>query len=146
MRKMVFGRKLSRGKKSREALFMSLCRAMIANGKIVTTVAKAKAVRGQIDKLVTLAKKGTLPTRRRALAYLANDRASTDKLFGAVAKAFLSRKGGYTRIFPLPRRRGDSAKMVRIEWVDEVIVEKPDVKVKKTAVKKVTKIKKGVKK
>ena len=130
MRKMVFGRKLSRGKKSREALFRALIRGMVLDGKIVTTTAKAKAIRGQIDKIVTLAKKGTLATRRRALAYLANDRASTAKLFGPIAKAFAQRKGGYTRMVSLPRRRGDSAKMVRIEWSDEIVVEKTEVKEK----------------
>lgn len=149
MRKMVFGRKLSRGKKGREALLRSLARAIILDGKIVTTEAKAKAVRGQVDKLVTLAKKGTLATRRRALAYLANDRATTDKLFGPIAKACFQRKGGYTRIIPLPVRRGDSAKIVRIEWVDEIIVEKPKVKkevgeIKGKEVKAEKKVKKTV--
>lgn len=120
MRKMVFGRKLSRGKKAREALFRSLIRAMVLEGKIVTTVAKAKAIKGQIEKLVTLAKEGTISARRRALAYLANDRKATDKLFGQVAKIFQLRKGGYIRLIHLPPRHGDSAKMARIEWVEDV--------------------------
>jgi len=74
MRKMVFGKKLSRGKKGREALLRSLVRAVVVSGKVVTTKAKAKAIVGQIDKIVTLAKKGTLDSRRRVLAYLGNDR------------------------------------------------------------------------
>jgi large subunit ribosomal protein L17 len=124
MRKMVFGRKLSRGKKSREALFRSLTRAVILDGKIITTMAKAKSIKGQIDKLATLAKEGTLATRRRALAFLANDREATDKLFGPIAKAVFQRNGGFTRIVALPSRKGDAAKMARIEWVDEIISEK----------------------
>lgn len=135
---MVFGRKLSRGRKSREALFRSLIRAIVLDGKIETTLAKAKAVRGQIDKIVTLAKKGTLATRRRALAFLGNDRATTDKLFKSVAKVFAQRSGGYTRIILLPSRRGDAAKMARIEWVEKVVEEKVE-KVEKKA-KKVEKI------
>lgn len=146
MRKMVFGRKLSRGKKGREALFRSLCRAMVSEGKIVTTSAKAKAIRGQLDKLVTLAKEGTLATRRRALAYLANDRETTAKLFGPVAKAFAARKGGYTRIINLPPRMGDAAKMARIEWVEMVMVETPKAEPKKEAVKETKKTVKPVKK
>lgn len=126
MRKMVFGRKLSRGKKAREALLRSLIRAIVLEGKIVTTTAKAKAVKGQIEKLVTLGKEGTIWARRRALAYLANDRKVTDKLFGSVAGAFISRKGGYTRLIPLPPRQGDSARMARIEWVDQVVEVKKD--------------------
>ena len=124
MRKRVFGRKLSRGRKAREALFRSLIRDVVLEGRIVTTTAKAKAVQGQIDKLVTLAKEGTLASRRRILAYLANDRGTTDKLFGPVAETFLSRKGGYTRLIPLPTRRGDSAKMTKIEWVEEIVEKK----------------------
>jgi len=116
MRKRVFGRQLSRGRKSRMALFRSLVRAVVLEGKITTTVAKAKSVQAQIEKLVTLAKQGSLVSRRKILAYLANDRKVTDKLFGPIAKVFSARSGGYTRLVPLPPRQGDSAKMARLEW------------------------------
>lgn len=122
MRKMVFGRKLSRGKKGREALLRSLIRALIVNGKIITTKAKAKAIIGQVDKLVTMAKEGSIAARRRALAYLANDRETTDKLFGEIVPVFKARKSGYARIIPLPNRKGDAAKMARLEWVETVQV------------------------
>jgi large subunit ribosomal protein L17 len=120
MRKMVFGKKLSRGKKGREALLRSLARAVIVSGKVTTTKAKAKAIVGQIDKLVTLAKKGTLDSRRRVLAYLGNDREASQRLVNILAPSFLGRNSGYTRVILLPPRKGDNAKMARLEWVDEV--------------------------
>jgi|WetSurSiteA1Bulk_404760.scaffolds.fasta_scaffold15053_2 large subunit ribosomal protein L17 len=119
MRKMVFGRKLSRGKKSREALIRSLIKALIGVGKIETTKAKAKAIQGQVDKLVTMAKKNTLSSRRRVLAYLANDRKATDNLVSNIAPVFKDRKGGYTRIILLGKRLGDAAEMARLEWVEQ---------------------------
>jgi large subunit ribosomal protein L17 len=120
MRKMVFGKKLSRGKKGREALLRSLARAVIVSGKVTTTKAKAKAIVGQIDKLVTLAKKKTLDSRRRVLAYLGNDREASQRLVNILAPSFLGRNSGYTRVILLPPRKGDNAKMARLEWVDEV--------------------------
>ena len=131
MRKMVFGRKLSRGKKAREALLKSLARAIISEGKIITTVAKAKAVKGRVEKLVSLAKKKTLASRRKAYADLGNDRKTVDKLFGTVAKTFLERTGGYTRVVFLPPRQGDKAKMVRLEWAEEIKKEEKPEKGKK---------------
>ncbi|MCX6705499.1 MAG: 50S ribosomal protein L17 [Candidatus Woesebacteria bacterium] len=120
MRKMVFGKKLSRGKKGREALLKSLVRAVVVSGKVVTTKAKAKAIIGQIDKIVTLAKKGTLDSRRRVLAFLGNDRDTAERLVNTLAPSFSSRNSGYTRIILLPSRKGDNAQMARLEWVDEV--------------------------
>jgi len=120
MRKMVFGKKLSRGKKGREALLRSLVRAVIVSGKVVTTKAKAKAIIGQIDKLITLAKKGTLDSRRRVLAFLGNDREAADKLVNSLAPSFSNRNSGYARIVLLPSRKGDNAQMARLEWVDEI--------------------------
>ena len=120
MRKMVFGKKLSRGKKGREALLRSLVRAIIVSGKIVTTRAKAKAIVGQIDKLITLAKKGTLDSRRRVLAFLGNDREASERLVNILAPSFSNRNSGYTKIVLLAPRKGDGAQMARLEWVDEI--------------------------
>lgn len=120
MRKMVFGKKLSRGKKGREALLRSLVRAIVVSGKIVTTRAKAKATIGQIDKLITLAKKGTLDSRRRVLAFLGNDRETAERLVNILAPSFPNRNSGYTRIILLPSRKGDGAQMARLEWTDEI--------------------------
>ena len=145
MRKMVFGKKLSRGKKGREALLRSLARAVIVSGKVTTTKAKAKAIVGQIDKLVTLAKKGTLDSRRRVLAYLGNDREASQRLVNVLAPSFLGRNSGYTRVILLGPRKGDNAKIARLEWVDEVKeVKKEEKKVEKKV--KTKDIKKTVKK
>ncbi len=130
MKKKVFGRKLSRSRPAREALFSSLIRGMILNGKIVTTYAKAKAIRGDLEHMVTLAKRGDLNSRKRALAYLDNAREVTNALFSDVAAAFTARTSGFTRVINLPRRRGDNAKVVRIEWTEKVEL-KPKAKVEK---------------
>ncbi|MBU0570323.1 50S ribosomal protein L17 [Patescibacteria group bacterium] len=120
MKKKVYGRKFSRDHGSRKALFRSLIKAFVKHGAIVTTQAKAKAIRGEVDKLVNLSKVGDVASKRRVYARLANDRKTSSALFSLVKTNFSSRKGGYTRIINLPTRRGDSARMVRFEWVEEV--------------------------
>ncbi len=135
MRKMVFGKKLSRGKKGREALLRSLVRAIVVSGKVVTTKAKAKAIVGQVDKLITLAKKKTLDSRRRVFAYLGNDRRTTERLVNVLAPSFTGRSSGYTRVVLLAPRKGDNAQMARLEWVDEVKEVKKEEKVKTESVK-----------
>jgi large subunit ribosomal protein L17 len=120
MRKMIFGRQLSRGRKSREALFRSLIKALILNGKISTTKAKAKAVQNRIDKLVSKVKKDSISARREIAKTIGNDRKMIEYLFGKIGPAFKQRKGGYTRIIFLPRRQGDGAEMARIEWTEKV--------------------------
>jgi large subunit ribosomal protein L17 len=145
MNKKVFGRKLSRSRPAREALFAALVKAIVIEGKIVTTKAKGKAVIGEIEHMVTLAKKGGIPAYRLVLGRLDNARRVTEKLFDSVAKAFEKRSSGYTRMINLPRRKGDNAQMVRIEWTEKI--GEPTLKVKKT-VKKAAKrpVKKTVKK
>lgn len=118
MKKRVFGRKLGRDTDSRKALLRSLIRALVVSGKVKTTKAKAKAVQGDIDRLITLAKKGGISQRRNALRRLANDREIVNNIFDKVAKIFKARSGGFTRIVPLVPRKGDMAAMVRIEWVE----------------------------
>ena len=143
MNKKVFGRKLSRSRPAREALFASLTRALILNGKIVTTRAKAKAVQGSVEKMVTLAKKGNIAARRRVLSELDNKREATDILFREVAKAFSVRNSGFTRIISLPRRVGDNAQMVRMEWTEKIEMgEKGKVKREEVKTKSVKKEKK----
>jgi large subunit ribosomal protein L17 len=133
MNKRVFGRKLSRSRPAREALFASLAQALIKNGKIVTTRAKAKAVISSIEKMVTLAKRGDIAARQNVLSKLDNRRESVEVLFKEVAKAFSNKKSGFVRIISLPRRIGDNAQMVRMEWTEKVEIES---KVKKVEVKK----------
>ena len=141
MRKMVFGRHLSRSRKARIALFRSLIRALTISGKIVTTKAKAKAIIPQIDKIVTLAKKNSLSARRRVLASLGNDRGTTDLIFLKVVPAFSNRSSGFTRIVLLPARSGDKAQMVRLEWSE--IIEMKEKPKKEAKEKKAEKPKKG---
>jgi large subunit ribosomal protein L17 len=114
-------------------LFASLAQSLIINGKIVTTRAKAKAVQGSVEKMVTLAKTGSIASRRKVMSNLDNARGATDILFQKVAKAFPSKNSGFTRIISLPRRVGDNAQMVRMEWTEKIeyeVKKKPEVKEK----------------
>jgi large subunit ribosomal protein L17 len=133
MNKKVFGRKLSRSRPAREALFASLIRSLIINGKIETTKAKAKAVQGQVEKFVTLAKKGSLADRRRILSTLDNADDALKALYNKVVPAFPTRTSGYTRIISLPNRHGDNAQMARMEWTEKM--EEPKVEKKEKAPK-----------
>lgn len=139
MNKKVFGRKLSRSRPAREALFATLAKAMIVNGKMVTTHAKAKAVQGSVEKMVTLAKKGDIAARRRVFGKLDNQKEATEILFQKVAIAFSNKNSGFTRIISLPRRTGDNAKMVRMEWTEKVEYVDATKKVKEKKEKKVAK-------
>lgn len=133
MKKRVFGRQLSRERDTRRALFRSLIRALVKHGKIKTTKAKAKAIQGSIDKLINLAKKDSISAKRRVFAILGNDKETTKKLLIEVVPSFSDRSGGYTRIVPLPARRGDAAQIVRLEWVKEIGIKKTKTTKEKTA-------------
>jgi len=98
----------------------SLVRSVVVSNKIVTTKAKAKGIQAQLDKLVTLAKKGTLTARRQILAYVGNDKKTTDTLVNKIVPSFGERKSGFTRIINLPARLGDGAQMARLEWVEAI--------------------------
>ncbi|MFV1916959.1 MAG: 50S ribosomal protein L17 [Patescibacteria group bacterium] len=120
MKKRVYGRKFSRGSGARRALIRSLIRGLVTEGSIVTTESKAKTMRRQAEKMVNLAKKGDIHGRRRVHAQLGNDRTVTEGLFNKIAPNFKDRVGGYLRIVKLPKRRGDGARMARVEWVKEI--------------------------
>lgn len=139
MNKKVFGRKLSRSRPAREALFASLAQALIMNGNIKTTRAKAKAVVPEVEKMVTLAKKADVVARRKALSMLDNSKKTVNYLFGNVAQAFSNRNSGFTRIISLPRRHGDNAEMARLEWTEKVTVEKEKKEEKKEEKKTIKK-------
>lgn len=132
MNKKVFGRKLSRSRPAREALFASLTRSLILNGKIETTKAKAKAVIGSAEKMVTLAKKGGVSERRMVLGRLDNKKDAVERLFGDIAKAFSGKSSGFLRITTLPKRRGDNAEMARLEWTEKIEVSEKKVEKKET--------------
>lgn len=120
MNKRVFGTKLSRERSSRELLFVSLVESLVRHGRIRTTKAKAKAVVGLVDRLVTLAKKDTLASKRQVLKRLKNNKEISTILWTDVAKTFSKRDGGFTRIIPLVSRKGDLAEMVKLEWVETI--------------------------
>ena len=109
--------KLSRDTAHRKALLRNLSREVIEHERIRTSQAKAKAVKPEVEKLITLAKRGDLHARRRALSELGQDRFVVHKLFEEIAPRYAERPGGYTRIVKLGPRRSDSAEMVYLELV-----------------------------
>jgi len=110
--------KLKRTASHRKALLSNLACSLIEHGRIKTTLGKAKALRPVAEKLVTLAKRDDLHSRRLAIAYL-HQKDTVKKLFSEVAPASKDRKGGYCRITKLGARMTDSAQMAIIEWVDQ---------------------------
>lgn len=109
--------KLSRDTAHRRALLRNLCREVIDHERIQTSQAKAKAVKPQLEKLITLAKRGDLHARRQALSQLGQDKFLVHKLFEEIAPRYAERPGGYTRIIKLGPRRSDSTEMVFLELV-----------------------------
>ena len=109
--------KLSRDSAHRKSLLMNLSKEIIEHERIETTAAKAKAVKPEVEKLITLAKRGDLHARRQALSTLAQDKFAVHKLFEDLAPRYAERPGGYTRILKLGPRRSDSTEMVYIELV-----------------------------
>ena len=128
MRHRVAGKKLNRSMAHRTALRRSLVTELFRHERIRTTRAKAQAIRGQAEKLVTLAKRGVragsddpaqeVHARRLAAARL-NDPKVVQKLFNDLAPRYETRPGGYTRILNVGHRKGDAAPMVIIELVEE---------------------------
>jgi large subunit ribosomal protein L17 len=108
---------LSRTASQRKALLRGLAKEVIDHERIRTTEAKAKAVKPEIEKLITLAKRGDLHARRQALSALGQDKFVVYKLFEEIAPRYAERPGGYTRILKLGPRRSDSSEMVLLELV-----------------------------
>ncbi|MEA3310317.1 MAG: 50S ribosomal protein L17 [Chloroflexota bacterium] len=129
MRHRVAGKKLSRSTAHRKALRRNLVMALFRHGRIRTTRAKAEAMRGQAEKLITRAKRGLVEekenpaqgvhARRVVASQLNNDRKLVGKLFDEIAPRYMERPGGYTRMFKLGVRKGDAAPMVLLELVEE---------------------------
>lgn len=119
MRHRVHGRKLGRTSAHRKAMFRNQLTALFTHERIITTVAKAKDLRPQAERMVTLARTGSLANRRRILSSV-SDKEVVTKLFNDIAPRFADRPGGYTRIMRLGRRHGDGAEMAIIEFVDYV--------------------------
>lgn len=133
--------KLSRTSSHRRCMFANMLKSLIENERIETTLPKAKALRSYADQMITLAKKNTLATRRRAISEMMirfnsltdkearaarkgdtsaynTDRQVIEKLFTVLGPRFVSRAGGYTRIIKGPRRVGDNAQVCIIEYLD----------------------------
>lgn len=108
--------KLGRPADQRKAMLRSLATQLIRNGQITTTLAKAKAVRSEVDKMITLAKDGSLASRRQAMGYI-YDKQLVHALFEQVPQRYGNRNGGYTRIVRTLSRRGDNSTMAIIELV-----------------------------
>lgn len=109
--------KLSRDAAHRRSMMRTMSKQLIEHERIQTTQPKAKALRPEFEKLVTLAKRGDLHARRQALSQLNQDKFAVHKLFEEIAPRYSSRDGGYTRIVKLGPRRSDSAEMVFLELV-----------------------------
>nr|MBI5455930.1 50S ribosomal protein L17 [Candidatus Levybacteria bacterium] len=148
MKKKVFGRKLSRDKNERKALFKSLISSLVLSERIQTTESKAKAIKSEIEKLVTKAKQADESAKTVLQKNLS--RLAFEKILKDIAPRFSNRQGGYVRLIKLGKRFGDDAPMAIIEWTEkakEVAVVTPKVKktkskqVKPKTVKKPTKTK-----
>ena len=130
MRHRVKGKKLGRSTGHRKALRMNLALALLEHERIKTTQAKAQYVRGHVEKLITVAKRGlakagetgneavAVHARRIAASRLNNDRVVIQKLFDELAPRYAERAGGYTRVYKLGPRKGDNAELVLLELVD----------------------------
>jgi large subunit ribosomal protein L17 len=117
MRHRRSGRKLNRTAEHRKALFANMAAALVKHEQIVTTLPKAKDLRGVVERLITLAKRGDLHSRRLAVARL-RDEAMVSKLFDTLGPRYKDREGGYTRVLKAGFRYGDSAPVAVIELVD----------------------------
>ena len=117
MRHQKTRHKLSRDKAHRKALLANLCKEIIEHERIKTTEAKAKAVKPEVEQLITLAKRGDLHARRQAIAQM-RDETQVQKLFAVVGPRYKGRNGGYIRILKAGFRYGDNAPLAVIELVD----------------------------
>jgi len=117
MRHGVAGRKFSRPTGQRMLMYRTQVTDLIRHERIRTTEAKAKELRGMVEKIITLGKKGTLHHRRQAMAFV-TDEDMVRKVFDDLAQRYTNRPGGYTRVVKLEPRKGDGALMAFLELVD----------------------------
>jgi large subunit ribosomal protein L17 len=135
MRHKVKGRRLRRPTAHRIALLRNLVTSFLEKERVRTTLAKAKEARPLAEKMITLAKKGTLHARRQALAFVRKESAVT-KLFDEVGPRFAERPGGYSRIVKLGLRAGDGAQMAMLELVGSEFKKKQKKKKKEKQAKR----------
>ena len=113
---MPGARKLGRASDHRKSMLRGMVTYLLENGRIETTVTRAKEVRAMAEKMITIAKDNTLHSRRQVLAYVFDEDVVT-KLFEEIAPKYADRNGGYTRILKLGPRQGDNAEVVFLELV-----------------------------
>jgi large subunit ribosomal protein L17 len=116
MRHKLLSRRFDRPTDQRLAMFRGLVTDLLKHEQIKTTEAKAKAIRGLAEKMITLGKSGSLPARRRVLGYV-YDKDVAAKVFDELGPRYASRAGGYTRIVKLGPRNGDGALVVQLELI-----------------------------
>ena len=117
MRHQIAGRKFDRDTAHRRAMYRNLVTDILRYEKVTTTEPKAKEIRGLVEKMITLGKKGSLANRRQALAFIIDEKVVA-KVFDELATRYQERSGGYTRVIKLAPRLGDGAAMARIELVE----------------------------
>ncbi len=117
------GRRFNRTSEHRKAMFMNMAVALIKHEQIVTTLPKAKDLRPVVEKLITLAKQGTLHARRQAVSQI-QDETQAKKLFDVLAARYKDRQGGYIRVMKAGFRHGDNAPVAVIEFVDRDVTAK----------------------
>lgn len=118
MRHRKYTFKIGRSSEHRKAMLANMACSLIKSGRIETTITKAKQARRLTEKMITLGKRGTLSARRQAIARL-RDKDTANYLFEKVAPDFQERPGGYTRIYKIGPRKGDSTEMALLELVSE---------------------------
>lgn len=116
MRHGKAGRKFDMPTSQRQAMFRTITAAVIQHGGVQTTEPRAKEARRLVEKMITLGKSGTVHARRQALSFI-DDRDVVQHLFDEVAPKYAERPGGYTRVVKLGQRKGDAARIARIELV-----------------------------
>ncbi len=116
-------RKLGVDNKHRRSMLATMTKQVVMNESITTTVTRAKEVRKFVDKMITYGKKGDLVSRRKALAFLHNDKEVVNKIFNDLAPRYANRNGGYTQILKTEERRGDNSLMAILRLVEEAKAE-----------------------
>jgi len=113
----IDGRKLSRKHGPRMALYKNLTVSVLRYERVQTTEAKAKEIRGRVEHMITLAKRGDLAARRQVISQLPNEPLVVSKLFDEIAPKYADRTSGFTRLVHIGQRKGDAAEIVQIELV-----------------------------
>ena len=116
----IDGRKLSRKRGPRLALYKNLTVSVLRYERVQTTEAKAKEIRGRVERMITLAKRGDLAARRTVVSEFPNEPLVVAKLFDVIAPKYADRQSGFTRLVHIGQRKGDAAEIVQIELVETI--------------------------